>query len=94
MDDRALLRDLKSAIQSTEGQGAAAQGAAIEGVLQKHGATVADVRRLLGWARTRRQRELTGLSQRLDALIEHREIDAATAAAVDHFLRSRSTEQG
>jgi hypothetical protein len=88
MDDRALLRDLKNAIQSTEGQGATAQAAAISEVLARHGATVADVQRLLGWARTRRKNELVGLQQRISGIIEHREIDEATAAAVDRFLRA------
>jgi len=90
VDDRALLRDLTNAIRSTEGQGAAAQAAAIEHVLNQHGANLTDVQRLLGWARTRRQRELTGLTQRLGGVIEQREIDAATADAVDRFLRDRN----
>lgn len=93
MDDRALLRDLKTAIQSTEGRGAEAQSAEINAVLARHGATVADVQRLLNWAKQRRRNELRSLRQRLDGIIVHREneeIDVATAEAVDHFLRQRS----
>jgi hypothetical protein len=89
LDDRALLRDLKTAIESTEGQGAQAQAAAIGSVLARHGATEADVRRLLDRARSRRRTELAALQQRIDGIIEHREVDAATADAVDRFFRSR-----
>jgi len=87
VDDRELLRELQVAIQKTEGEGAEAQAAAISAVLSHHGATVADIRRLLGWANQGRRNELSSLQRRLDALIEHREVDAATADAVDRFLR-------
>lgn len=90
MDDRALLRDLTNAIQSTEGQDATVQAGAISEVLARHGATVADVQRLLGWARSRRKNELAGLRRRLAGIIEHREVDEATAAAVDRFLRAHA----
>jgi hypothetical protein len=87
MDDRALLRDLKTAIQQSDGQGADAQARAIFAVLAQHGATEADVRRLLGRARDRRRSELTSLQQHLDLLIEEREEAEATATAADRFLR-------
>ncbi len=83
VDYRALLRDLKTAMQETEGRGAQAQADAIEAVLARHGATEADVRRLLGWARGGRRAELRTLRSKLDVLIEGRE----TADAVDRFLR-------
>ena len=92
MDDRALLKDLRLAIQGTEGQGAEVQAAEISAVLARYGATVADVQRLLGWARQRRRTELRSLRSRIDAIIENREnheIDAATADAVDRYLRER-----
>ncbi len=92
MDDRALLRDLKTAIRSTEGQGAEAQSQAIDAVLTQHGASVADIQRLLGLANRRRHTELLSLQRRIGGLIEHREnleIDTATADAVDRFLRER-----
>ena len=90
VDDRALLRDLTTAIQSTDGEGQAAQAAAIDAVLARHGASVADIHRLLGWANKRRRDELNSLQRRIGGIIEHREnreIDAATADAVDRFLR-------
>ncbi len=91
MDDRALLRDLQAALHETEGQGAEAQAAAIGRVLAQHGATVADIYRLRGRARSRRQTELSALHQRLDGLIEQREIARATAEAVDRFLRGHES---
>jgi hypothetical protein len=87
VDDRALLRDLTAAIRETEGHGAQAQAAAIFAVLARHGATEADVRRLLGRARDRRGAELRALRSKLDVLIEEREDAEATADAVDRFLR-------
>lgn len=97
VDDRALLRDLKEAIQSTDGQGAAAQARAIEEVLRRHGASAADVQRLLGVAKRRRHAEISGLQQRIDGLIESRanqEVDQATADAVDRFLRGLGGSSG
>ena len=93
MDDRALLRDLKLAVQSTDGQGAEAQAQAIDAVLRRYGASVGDIQRLLGWANRRRRAELTSLQRRIDGLIENREnheVDEATADAVDRFLRGRN----
>jgi len=92
VDDRALLKDLRLAIQGTEGKGAEVQAAEISAVLARYGATVADVQRLLGWARQRRRTELRSLRSRIDAIIENREnheIDAATADAVDRYVRER-----
>lgn len=90
MDDRALLRDLRQAVQQTESQGKDAQAAAIFAVLKQHGATTADVQRLLGWARSRRSRELGGLQARLNSMIESQSAAEETAAAVDRFLRERN----
>jgi hypothetical protein len=87
VDDRVLLRDLRAAIQETDGQGAEAQARAIYAVLARHGATEADVRRLLGRARERRRTELSALHLHLDRLIGEREEAEATAEAVDRFLR-------
>jgi hypothetical protein len=96
VDDRALLRELKLAIQSTDGRSAEAQAQAIDAVLRRYGASVADIHRLLGWANKRRRAELTSLQRRIDGLIETREnheIDQATADAVDLFLRGRGGPQ-
>jgi len=90
VDDRALLRDLQAALQSTEGQGAEAQAGAISAVLAQHGATVADIYRLRGRATTRRRNELSSLRLHLDGLIAQREVATATAEAVDRFLRQGS----
>jgi ParB-like chromosome segregation protein Spo0J len=89
MDDRALLRDLKAAMDRTEDLTAAERAEAIEAVLQEHGATTADVGRLLGRARRQHRRELSGLAQRLDGLIEQREEMESTAEAVERFLREQ-----
>ena len=89
MDDRALLRDLKAAIDRTEGQSPAAREDAVGAVLREHGATEADVGRLLGRARQQHRRELSGLARRLDGLIGQREEMESTVEAVERFLRGR-----
>lgn len=89
MNDRALLRDLKAAIDRTEGQSPAARNEAVEVVLREHGATLADVGRLLGRARQQHRSELSGLAGRLEGLIGQREEMESTVAAVEHFLRDR-----
>lgn len=89
VDDRALLKDLQQAIKATEGQSSEAQMAAINAVLERHGATAADVHRLLHAANRRRRTELQSLQQRIGGIIEHLEIDVATADAVDAFLRGQ-----
>lgn len=89
MDDRALLRDLKTALEQSEGQSAVNRAEAIQTVLDAYGATVNDVARLLHRARRRRKTELSGLAQRLDGLITHREEMEETVEAVERFLRSR-----
>lgn len=89
MDDRALLRDLRAAIERTEGQDTAARNAAVQAVLREHGATTADVARLLRRARQQHRNELQGLALRLGGLISAREEMEETSAAVEEFLRSR-----
>ena len=92
MDDRQLLRDLQAAVERTRGRGRAEEAAAIEAVLAQHGATPADVQRLLHTARSRRNTEISRLQSGLSDLIAEREIESETADAVDRFLRSRDTE--
>ena len=89
MDDRALLRDLKAAIEQTEGQSLAARNEAVGAVLREHGATLADVGRLLGRARQQHRNELRGLARRLDGLIGQREEMESTVAAVERFLHAQ-----
>ena len=89
MDDRALLRDLKAAIDRTEGQPLAARSEAVGAVLREHGATLADVGRLLSRARRQHRTELSGLARRLDGLIGQREEMESTVAAVERFLRGQ-----
>jgi hypothetical protein len=87
VDDRALLRDLRAALERTEGSGAAERQRAIQDVLDAHGATADDVARLLRRARTQHRSQLQGLSSRLEDLIALREEEQATAEAVERFLR-------
>jgi hypothetical protein len=89
MDDRALLRDLKAAMERTAGESAAGRAEAIQSVLDAHGATAEDVARLLHRARSRRRAELSALTERLDSLISRREETKATVEAVERFLRGR-----
>jgi hypothetical protein len=87
VDDRQLLRDLQAAQERTAHESRAEQAAAIEAVLARHGATMADVQRLLTAARRRRNNELSRFQGGLAGLIEEREAESATADAVDRFLR-------
>ena len=91
MDDRLLVRDLWLALDAVSGQGADAQAKAIREVLDKHGATMNDVARIVGRIRQRRRSELGGLASRLDALAERRADAEETAAAVDAFLRTHGS---
>ena len=87
VDDRALLRDLKAAMERTEGSPTPDRQDAIRGVLEEHGATLADLSRLLQRARSQHRVQLRGLSSRLGDLIARREEDESTVAAVEEFLR-------
>jgi hypothetical protein len=89
VDDRQLLRDLQAAVERSRARGRAEEAAAIEAVLAQHGATLADVQRLLRAARTRRDTELSRLQGGLSDLIAEREAESETADAVDRFLRGR-----
>jgi|HubBroStandDraft_4_1064222.scaffolds.fasta_scaffold1752194_1 hypothetical protein len=89
VDDRALLRDLRAAIEESEGAGAEARQEAIRAVMQRHGATLDDVARLLHRARSQHQSQLRGLASRLEGLIARREEDASTVHAVEEFLRGQ-----
>lgn len=93
MDDRQLLRDLQAAVERTRGQGRAEEAAAIQEVLTQHGASMADVQRLLRAARSRRNNELARLQGGLSGLIAERAVESETADAVDRFLRGQ-TEGG
>ena len=89
VDDRALLRDLKAALERTEGTDASVREDAIRAVMHEHGATLDDLARLLYRARSQHRRQLQGLASRLETLINRREEDASTVAAVEDFLRGQ-----
>jgi hypothetical protein len=89
IDDRALLRDLRSAIESTEGSSAETRQDAIRAVMQQHGATLDDVARLLQRARSQHRSQIRGLASRLSDLIARREEDELTVRAVEEFLRGQ-----
>ena len=88
IDDATLLRELRRALELAAGGGQAAQAAALREVLARYGATVEDVTRAVGRVKQRHAQELSGLTQRLARLANEREEAAATADAVDTFLRS------
>lgn len=92
VDDRQLLRDLQAAVERTRGRGRAEEAAAIEAVLAQHGATPADVQRLLRAARSGRDSEISRLQSGLSDLIAERETASETADAVDRFLRGHGAE--
>lgn len=87
MDDRALLRDLKAAIERTEGHNVSERNEAVHAVLRDHGATTDDVARLLRRARQQHRVELRGLARRIDQLIMTREDMVKTVEAVERYLR-------
>lgn len=88
IDDTRLLRELRRALDEASGKGVDAQAAALRDVMARYGATEDDVRRAIRRVRDRHQRELTGLASRIARLADQREEDAATADAVDRFLRT------
>ncbi len=90
VDDATLLRELRRALDAAAPGGQAAQQAALREVLARYDATLDDVARAVARAKERHRRELSGLAQRLARLADQREQDAATADAVDSFLRSLS----
>jgi hypothetical protein len=89
ISDGELLRELKKAVDAAAPEGPKAQAAALEAILRRYDATMADVARALGEVRNRRKRELSGLAGRIDALAASHEDGAETADSVDAFLRSR-----
>lgn len=89
VDDRALLRDLKAALERTEGADSTVRQNEIRAVMREHGATLDDLARLLHRARSQHRSQLQGLASRLGNLIARREEDQSTVAAVEAFLRSQ-----
>ena len=87
-DDEQLLRELRRALERVAGQGREAQFAAMREVMNRHGVTLGDVSLAVQRMRARQRRELDGLAGRLAQLADLREEQAATADAVDAFLRS------
>ena len=87
VDDRALLRDLRAAIESTEGAPAEARQEAIRAAMNQHGATLEDVARLLQRARSQHRTQIRGLASRLEDLIARKEEGESTVQAVEEFLR-------
>ncbi len=88
IDEQALLRDLRQALDTAAPAGRAAQEAALRAVLARHHATVDDVLRAVARFRARQAGELRGLADRLARVADQRAEEAATADAVDAFLRS------
>lgn len=87
VDDRALLRDLTEVFRRTEGAEPAERQEAMREVMERHGATLEDVARLLRRARTQHRTQLQGFTSRIDDLINRREEQESTVAAVEEYLR-------
>lgn len=89
MSDGELLLRLRRALDAVAADGPTAQAKALEETLRQHDATMADVARALGEVRRRRFQEIAGLAGRLDRLAGAQEDAAATADAVDRYLRGQ-----
>jgi hypothetical protein len=88
IDEAGLLREVRRGLEAVAGQGQEAQAAAVRAVLDRYGASFDDLARAVARVKQRHARELAGLSRRIERLAEQREDAAATADAVDAFVRS------